>query len=421
MMAITIYKKHVAALHIWTLLGLAVLAPRLAAQTVVAPVSQVSSQPEASQDFFGTQPSAASLDSAFAALALEPPLQFGQTTFLPHLLYRYVYGTGIQAILGHPSSTSINTVSPGLLVNYGKQWALDYSPSWSYYSNSEFHDTTGQTASLNGLGQFGEWTYTLSGTYIAETEPLVETGMQTSEKDYTGGVHATRQLGAKVLLDFNLNEGMRFAVGFPNTKDTSTLDWVDYQITRGFEVGVGGSVGYVSVSQGADTLYVSPQGHLTFRATEKITLTLSGGVQRSEFVGSSSSALDSPIYDIAIQYQPFETTKLIIDSGQSITNSYFENQATRTLQFSGKLEQRLLGHYYLSVGLEEDDTDYFSSSENLSHVRGDRESTVDVRLSTILFGRGSVAVFFNRTKNASNVAGYGFSSGQLGFEIGYRF
>ena len=53
--------------------------------------------------------------------------------------------------------------------------------------------------------------------------------------------------------------------------------------------------------------------------------------------------------------------------------------------------------------------------------RDDNMYAFTVALRTTLLRRVTVALLFQNSRNSSNNTGYGFSSHQIGLEIGYRF
>src|ERR1041384_4923081 len=110
---------------------------------------------------------------------LQPLAQWGPVQFRPHLLFRFLYGDGIPATPGHQFKTAIEEIYPGLLLQLGNHWNLDYTPTLRFYSSSHFADSTDHSVSLTGGGTYQEWTLGFSQTYASSSQPLVETATQT--------------------------------------------------------------------------------------------------------------------------------------------------------------------------------------------------------------------------------------------------
>src|SRR5687768_17736149 len=63
------------------------------------------------------------------------PLQWGPISARPHVFYRLTDSDGILRVPGQPTTTTINTLSPGLLVEIGRRWTADYTPTWTTYTH----------------------------------------------------------------------------------------------------------------------------------------------------------------------------------------------------------------------------------------------------------------------------------------------
>src|SRR5262245_923840 len=72
----------------------------------------------------------------------EPFLQWGPVGFQPRMFYRFLYGDGIPGANTNYVTTAIHEFSPGFDFRLGDHWSLDYTPTWTMYSNhDEFKDT----------------------------------------------------------------------------------------------------------------------------------------------------------------------------------------------------------------------------------------------------------------------------------------
>jgi hypothetical protein len=177
----------------------------------------------------------------------------------------------------------------------------------------------------------------------------------------------------------------------------------------------------VGVSKGTDMTYTRPQVQVTWTATRKITFTIHGGEESRHFLSGGTPNLNSPIYGASVLYQPFETTKLTLGTEHQVTASFLEDEITKGTQWTGQLEQRLLKEFYLSVALSRGKVDYLPLAGSTVGPRNDLNYSLNVRLSTTLFRRCTVAAIYQDSHNSSTEAGFGLSSSQVGFEIGYRY
>lgn len=97
------------------------------AQGVLTPPSEIYEKPAAAYAL------TTNVNVGIPPLAGAPargPFQWGVWDFHPHLLYRFIYGDGIPAGPTNHYKTIIQEISPGLLLNMGDHWLLDYTPTF---------------------------------------------------------------------------------------------------------------------------------------------------------------------------------------------------------------------------------------------------------------------------------------------------
>jgi len=356
------------------------------------------------------------------------PFQYGIFTLRPHPYYRFLYGNGILSNTNQAENTVINQISPGFLIDIGRHWTLDYTPTWTLYSNNRFHDTLDHIITLTGGTSYEDWTLGLSQVVALTSDPVVETAAQTTQETYTTTFNASYQINSKMFTDLGLNQNIISADQFNSSREWSLLDWLNYEFWPRLNAGVGAGFGYDNVQPGSamtnspDMVYEQFQGRVNWRATDKISFQINAGGQDSQFLGSSGAGdLLSFIFGAAIQYQPFEVTKITISAGRNVSPSYYAGQTTENTDFSGDLNQRLLGKLYLDLQGGYHVVKYVASANNTTAGREDDLYSVSVQLSYPFAKRGSVAAFYQASSNSSTLAGFGYSSSQVGFQISYSY
>jgi hypothetical protein len=110
--------------------------------------------------------------------ALQPLLRWGPLTLQSHLLYQLSYGNGLQASPGQSSSSLINEVDPGILLQWGSHWSLGYTPTLRFYSDRALHNTYDNAVTLTGGTTYEDWSFGLSQSYASSSQPLIETAAQ---------------------------------------------------------------------------------------------------------------------------------------------------------------------------------------------------------------------------------------------------
>lgn len=175
------------------------------------------------------------------------------------------------------------------------------------------------------------------------------------------------------------------------------------------------------MSAGSEIASEQLQGRITWKATDKLALLVSGGGDIRQFLNGNLPATATPIFSASVVYQPFQATTLSLAANQTISPAYFANQMTTGTGLSASLHQRLLGKLFLDITGTYQITSYAATTSTVTTSREDHITSVSVRLSAPFRKRGTTAVFYQATENSSNEAGYTLSSTQVGLEISYHF
>jgi len=351
----------------------------------------------------------------------------GPVQLRPHLFYRVSYGDGIQAQPGHQSKTLVNEISPGIFLNIGSHWHLDYTPTLRYYSSKDFRDTLDHAASLHWGTAYQDWTMEASQSYVSSSTPLAETGSQTDQETYSTVFNAVYQLNSKFSLDASANQNFRFVGQSANSnelsdsKTWSTTEGFNYAVQPHFSIGLSAGFSYDYVSVGSDMMSEQLQARVNWHPGTKLTFSFSGGFEDRQFLDSNQSDSINPIFNLSSTYHIFDGTTFTLTGSRIVSPSYFHNQVTEEVGFTAGVSQRLLEKLYLDVSGGFGTTSYHATAATLSVNREDDHANINVRLSCPFLTRGTAAVFYDWTDHTSNQNGFEYTSNQVGLELGYRF
>jgi hypothetical protein len=366
--------------------------------------------------------------------------RYGPLQLRPHADYSLTYGDGIQYAPGTSQAMMIQQLSPGLLANIGTHWALNYTPTFQFYSSDKFHNSVNQSFALIGGVDYDDWRFGVSQTAVYSSAPTVATAAQTDQSGYGTSFTASRPLTSNLTANLGLNQSIALVSGFEDTYDWSTLDGVDYQFWPRLTAGIGVGAGYTLVenntlvqnssqlggAENLDQTHEELTAHVNWRATDKISFQISGGLDDRQFQTAGSSDSLSPIFGATIQYQLFKDTQVSLVAARSTGASdyYLAAQEIETTSVALNLSQQLYRRFAMGLSVAYATSDYGTAVNAASAGaanRSDDQVSFNARLSHPFFKRGTWAVFYQYSSNSSSQGGFSFDSSQTGIDISYSF
>jgi hypothetical protein len=405
------------------------------AQSMLAPVApSYSTTPPAVLDTeFGESGTVKTwLDNALPSPA--DLFNWGPVVLHPHVDYSVTYGSGLESQPGDQNTSVIQRFTPGVLFNIGTHWTLDYAPTFVFYSNSQLRDAVNQSVTLNWGTSFDDWRLNLSQSYQSSSDPLVQTGTQTATENYNTILDASYAFNSKMSVDLNFNQSVNSADQFSSSTTWNTLDYLNYQFWPRLTAGVGLGVGYDSVSNGPNMSHETAQVRVDWRVANKLSLNVHGGGEDRQFIHSDEGNLISPTYGAAIVYTPLDFTAINLSLDRNVSPAITTGaQASDATTLSLSLNQRLLKRLQLSVIGTYIRSEYINSVSGplalnfplsaavFNQSRTDTYYSLNTQLSLTLLRRVVLSGTYQYSENMSTVAGFGFSSSQVGIDISYRY
>ncbi len=359
--------------------------------------------------------------SSVAPASIQDLLHWGPIRGHLSLNYRWSYGDGIQSRPGQTSKSAINEFTPGLAFDIGNHWRLTYSSTLLGYSSASFQNSVGQSVSLSGGTTYQDWSLGLSQGYSSSSQLLVETGTQTEVESFSTGLSAAYQINQKTSLQMGVSQAIQSAQKFTSSSQWSTMEWLDYQFAPRFSGALGLGGGYVNVSAGADNAFEQLQARMNWKLGEKLTVSLNGGVEYRQFLGSDAAALVSPLYGLSVSYLLAETTTLGMGVQHAVTTSLFQSQVIESTSVTATVRQRLFKKLSLEVSGGFGTSSFGATTSGLLVNREDNLTQFSARLSAPFLKRGTAGIFYRSNENGANQSGFSLSTTQVGVELGYSF
>ena len=357
--------------------------------------------------------------------------QWGPVGFRPSISYSFTRATGVQATPGQSSASTVQSVSPNFLFLIGKHFSLDYTPNWTFYSSSQLQDSLNHSATLSWGTSYEDWTMGFSQGYTRSDTAQIQTGAQTSQEGYSTAINASYQFNSKISLNMGVNQNFNYIQNgantttlygnYANSKAWSTMEWLNWQFWPRLNAGIGVGGGYTSQQGSPDSVNEEYQARVNWRATDKVSFSLNGGLEDQQYLSGGAGALLTPIFGATIQYQPFDQTALSLNASRSVSPSYFQNQSTESTSLTVGLSQRLLQQFNLALTGGYSTVNYVATTSGVSAGRTDDTYSFSASLSHSLTKRGTISMSYSYSENRSGVSGFSFSSEQIGVQVGYQF
>jgi hypothetical protein len=367
------------------------------------------------------------------------PLYWGPIRFHPTLGYHVLYGTGILREPSVPDTTVLQTFTPGLALELGRFWDLNFNTSINRYSNADFKNNIGYSLGLSGNIPLDKWVLSFGYAASMSEEPRIETGTQTAQQSHALTAGAVYNYSTRLSYDFGVSQDTQLTEQFANYWSWSTSDWINYHATLKTTLGFGVTAGYNLVDPGADSIFESLQGRFTWLAGERLSLQGSAGIQIQQFLTDEDSITNSappppsvrvqdevetsvfPIFALSATYQLFTHTSLTLGANQRIGNSALTGLFTQSTDVSFALRQRLLKQIYFDLRSSYSMQEYRSTSGPSSIEREDEITSIYVGLSTQLFKKLQTSIFYQYSDNTSTEDNFAFDSSQVGLQLNYRY
>ncbi len=403
---------------------------RVAGESVIMGPPPVNTAPPAAQEEAASNPMNVFVPSGVNNGNASEPFQYGPVTLHPHVSYSFGYGTGIAAGKNNGQDTIIQQLSPGLTVDLGRQWSLDYTPTMVFYSSRQLQDGVNHAASLNGGANYEDWQFSLMQSLSSSDSPTTETAAQTSQQNYTTALGANYVFNDKMSADFGVNQFFNLVENYQDSYNWSTMEWLSYAFAPRLNAGLGAGGGYTITENNSsmgrnnpDIINEQFQARINWRATDKISFQVSAGFEDQQFLASGYSDSLNPIFSASVQYQPFKVTQISLAASRTVSSSdyYIIAQSTEITSVNLSLNQRVLVKYNLNLGVGYIKTDYTSTFGPVGDVRSDDTYSFNASFGRDFLKRGNWAITYQYLDNSSGAAGYGQRSNQIGFQIGYRY
>lgn len=350
-----------------------------------------------------------------------PLVQYGDVEFRPHLSFSGSYNDGLLVRPGISRNSYIDAFSPGLLLRLGQRWSVDYTPTWTYYSNPAFRDTLGHAVNAAGGLAYREWALAFTQTYNYSSNPLLETGRQTDTEVATTELTAIHGMGPVLAVEGGFAQRLNFVSGLPDFHEWGLYGALQAKLSERTTVRGIVDGGYAAVYKSPDMVYVLPGGEIAWTPTSRLTLSGKVGLDYRVVLSRRWRWMENPVFAGSVRYEPFSTSKVEGKVERTIAPSMFDGQTSNATRWSVSGEQRFLGHFWVSGGLNYDDIRYLTTGRSIGFERKDHTWSYNVAIRTTFRTRGGISVSYQDSDNDSNREGYAVKSSRIACDVSWKY
>ena len=352
---------------------------------------------------------------------LIPALRLGVFDLHPQVAAGVTYDDNITLSSGNKLADWIWTVTPHLaaiadnmLDGYGTSLTLEYGPSFLMFTQHDENDTVEHHANLAALWAMSKLSLGLNQRFDQTKNGVVEVGQRLQHRQYTTELTSRYKLGEKTSVELNPRLTISETKGLIGYREYAADTFLNRLITSKITGSLGGSFGYIDLTDGPIQTYQRALGRFHYALSGKLELEASAGAEWREFHGGRSDAV-TPVLGLGSAYRPFEGTTITLEAHRrdEISAALVDEDYTATGVTLG-IRQRVIERLHVSLTGSYENRDYHAAAMGVSAVRNDDLYTLRAGIGTNLGRHWTVDVFYQYTKDSTNFPDRRFADNQFG-------
>ncbi|HUI06167.1 MAG TPA: outer membrane beta-barrel protein [Verrucomicrobiae bacterium] len=365
--------------------------------------------------------------SAVAELKiLEPPivipaLRLGIFDLHPQVSAGVTYDDNIALSATGELADWIWTVTPHLAAiadnttdGYGTLLTLEYGPSFQTFTQHSRDDTVDHHANLAASWAGAKLSLALTQTFDQTKTGVIEVGQRLQQREYATILTSKYKLGERTSVELNPRLTISETDGLIGSKEYGVDAFLNRLVTSKITGSVGGSYGYIDATDGSIQTYQRALGRVTYALSGKVEAEASAGGEWREFHGDRSATL-TPVLGIGGAYRPFEGTTITLEAHRrdEVSAAFSDENYTASGVTLG-LFQRVLDRLHVTLTGSYENRDYHPAATGVTAVRNDNIYTGRAGIGANLGRHWTVDIFYQYTKDDTNIPDRRFTDNQFG-------
>ncbi|HSP45674.1 MAG TPA: outer membrane beta-barrel protein [Chthoniobacterales bacterium] len=361
------------------------------------------------------------------------------------LAVRSVYDDNINLSRDARISDFYTSIEPSVMVGFGDVEArtenyirLDYLPAVFVFANHDENNSVQHVLRLDGQYRVNRLTLNLSQLV------QIMDGVDVQALDTGGGLNQQVNLDIAGRTRFNiytthgslayyltgktfLSSGADYTATHYSSLISSEVFsgnlFLNYNYSPKIVIGVGGTAGANRVDDpNPGQTFEQANVRFSYQATGKIDFAASAGVEFRHFDGDMRGQYTSPVFEIGMNYVPFDGTKISVTANRRTLNSaLLANQDYSVTNISVGIQQRMFQRVFLGVNAGYENSDYFSTVGNSGPNRSDDYFFVQPSIAVRVTRFWTVGAYYLHRENSSSFDAFSFHDNQVGLRNTLEF
>lgn len=365
--------------------------------------------------------------------------------YLLRLTVRSVYDDNINLSKDNRISDLYTTIEPAVMVGFGDTTArvenyirLDYLPAVFFFADHSENNSVQHVARLDGQYRINRLTLNLSqmvqimdGVDVQtqdsggslDQQVNLDVAGRTRFNIYTTHLNAAYYLTGKTFLSTGADYTGTHYTSLISSEVFSGNFFLNYNYSPKLVLGLGGTVGANHVdAPNPDQTFEQANVRVSYQATGKIDFAGTAGIEFRHFDGDLQDERTSPVFEIRMNYVPFDGTKIFLTANRRTLNSAVlvaQNYAVTNI--SAGVQQRLARRFFIGVNAGFENAEYFSTIGSTAPSRDDNYFFVQPSIAVKVTRFWTVGAYYLHRQNNSSFDAFSFHDNQVGLRSSLEF
>jgi Putative beta-barrel porin 2 len=315
---------------------------------------------------------------------------------------------------------------------------LDYLPAIFIFADHDENNSVQHVVRLDGQYRINRLTLNLSQVV------QIMDGVDVQAQNSGGGLdqQVNLDVAGRTRFDIYSTHGsvayyltgktfLSSAADYTNTHYTSLISsevfsgnlFLNYNYSEKVVLGLGGTFGDDHVDDpNPDQTFEQINLRVSYQATGKIDFAASVGVEFRQFDGDLRGQETSPVFEIGMNYAPFDGTKISLTANRRTLNSaVLTAQNYVVMNLSAGIQQRLLQRVFLGLNAGYENSDYYSTVISSGGRRNDDYFFVQPSIAVRVTRFWTVGAYYQHRVNDSSFNTFSFHDNQVGIRSNLEF